>query len=89
MGRDVIIGALQRAGATFENSGETYVPPKSISKADMYLDGLSGREGSAGRRRVLMKKFDLPEHLSADALLDVLNALYTYDEYKNAVSKLE
>ena len=47
----------------------------------MYALGLSGREGSAALRSALLKKLDLPEHMTADALLDVLNAMMSREEF--------
>lgn len=81
MNRDVIINALTRAGATFwEENGhvKTGVP---ITKSDMYELGLSGTAGSAERRLILLSHLALPEHLSPNGLLDVLNALYTRNEF--------
>ena len=75
-----LLDALIRAGATLDGeSTEPSGPP--ITKADMYALGLSGREGSAERRSALLKKLDLPEHMTADALLDVLNALMSREEF--------
>ena len=75
MSAEVLIAALRRAGATL--GGET-APHRTggITKATLYELGLSGRPDSAARRRELLKKLDLPEKLGANALLDVLNALY-------------
>ena len=47
----------------------------------MYKRGLSGGEGSRARRAALIRELDLPEKLSADALLDVLNAIMSRDEF--------
>lgn len=75
MSREVIIEALRRAGATFEQDGE---PPRSrITKADLYALGLTGRPDSAKRRREVKKKLGLPERLSTNALLEVLSAVTT------------
>ena len=76
---DVLLDALRRAGATFEgakaqNRGEP------ITKADMLDAGLIG-EGSAAARVALVKELSLPEHLSANALLEVLNLLLTRAEF--------
>ena len=77
----VLEQTLRQAGATFlDEAGETPPPRRSITKADLYAAGLSGGEGSAQRRRELLKTLDLPEHLSPNALLVVLNALYRYEE---------
>lgn len=76
----VLLDALIRAGATID--GEESAPPMArITKADMYSKGLTGREGSAARRAELVRRLDMPEHMTADALLDVLNAVMTRDEF--------
>jgi len=71
---EILLEALKRAGATFDDSPEASRPAE-IGKADLYARGLSGREGSAERRKALQQRLNLPERMSADALLDVLNAL--------------
>ena len=76
---EVLLDALRRAGATID--GESTAQQNVISKADLYARGLSGCDGSAEKRRLLMKKLDLPEHLSAAALLDVLNALMSREDF--------
>ena len=71
---EIILSALRSSGATFQ--GETAAPEKSpITKADLYALGLSGTPDSAARRKALQKALDLPEKLSANALLDVLNVI--------------
>lgn len=77
---EVLLEALIRAGATFDDAPDA--PGRErITKADMYRRGLSGGTDSRARRLALIKKLDLPEKLSADALLDVLNALMTREEF--------
>lgn len=75
----VLLEALHRAGATFENEA----PPErgeAITKADLFALGLSGGEGSAERRRELLKRLDLPEHLTANGMLEALNLLFDREE---------
>jgi ribonuclease M5 len=50
-------------------------------------DGLVGGKNSALNRKILERELGLPEHLSANALLDVLNSLMTVEEYRELVSK--
>lgn len=76
---EVLLDALRRAGATID--GESAAPERTITKADLYARGLSGRDDSAEKRKALMKRLDLPEHLSATALLDVLNALMSREDF--------
>jgi ribonuclease M5 len=77
---EVLVAALERAGVTFSD-GEAAKRAGNITKADMYGRGLSGRPGSAEKRRELLQKLSLPEKLSAGGLLDVLNALMTREEF--------
>ena len=71
----VLLDALKRAGATFEDGKAAEKQSARITKADLYALGLSGREESADKRRALQRELGLPERLSASALLDVLNAI--------------
>ncbi len=77
---EVLIEALKRAGATFDDSLAEQRPAQ-ITKADLYAKGLSGREGSAEKRRQFLQKLGLPERMSADAMLDVLNALMDRESF--------
>ena len=84
---EVILEALRRAGATFDgldvsSSGE-------ITKQDMMELGLSGGHDSRKKREMLIKALDFPEHLSANALLQALNVLYSLDELKAELTALE
>ena len=83
----VLEEALRRAGATvLGEDGPPPTPRRSITKADLFADGLTGGPDAAARRQALLHALDLPEHLSTNALLPILNALFTYEEYKEAVS---
>lgn len=75
---EVIIEALRKAGASF--AGEETAPRNQITKQDLMELGLSGGPDSKAKRTALLKMLDLPEHMSANALLDALNLLYTKDE---------
>lgn len=78
---DVLLEALRRAGATIE--GEE--PPAAgarITKTDLYAAGLTGGADSKAARQRLLAQLDLPEHLSTNALLEVLNALMTREEFQ-------
>ena len=84
----VIYESLRRAGATILDETAVSQPTRpQITKADLYADGLTGGEGSAGQRKRLLQLLDLPEHLSTNALVEVLNTFYTVEEYHEAVGK--
>ena len=60
----------------------------NVSFTDLYIDGLSGRDDSLSKRRAFLKALDLPELLSANKLLPIINTFLTYEEYKKAVMEL-
>ena len=87
MPSDVILTALKDAGATFEDGTQT--KSGGISKQDLCSLGLSGGADSSQKRLALQKKLNLPEHMSANALLQALNLLYSMDELSRLVKALE
>ena len=58
---------------------------KMITKVDFYLDGLSGGVDSKERRAKILKALDLPTDMTATAMLQALNILVSYEEYKSLV----
>lgn len=77
---EVLLEALKRAGATFEGDSGGQQEGR-ISKADLYKKGLSGGAGSSARRQALLSRLELPARLTADGLLDVLNATMSREEF--------
>ena len=77
----VLEQALRQAGATVLEGDVPQRPSgPPLSKADLMTAGLSGRPDSAQRRLALLKQLALPEHMSANALLAVLNGCYSRGE---------
>ncbi len=52
-----------------------------LSKTDFFIDGLSGGADSKARRAEIARSCGLPEDMTANALLDALKMLLTYEEY--------
>lgn len=86
MSPEIILEALRRAGATIE--GEDAPTRNAITKQDLVELGLSGGTNSAERRQKLLRKLDLPEHMSANAMLQALNLLYSLEELEQFVNNL-
>ena len=82
----VLLEALRRAGATFEGETEQRSSGQ-LTKADLFDLGLSGHPDSAARRLRLLKKLNLPERMSANAMLEALNLLYTRQELAHIMEK--
>ena len=83
----IITEALRKAGATVLGE-ESVHTAGNITKQDMMELGLSGGAGSSLLRKQLLKKLDLPEHMSANALLQAVNLLYTLDELREILLQL-
>lgn len=84
---NVIIDALRKAGATVQGEENNY-SAGNITKQDMVELGLSGGPDSSFLRKRLLQKLDLPEHMSANALLQALNLLYTLDALREIMTQL-
>ena len=82
----VIIDALEKAGVLCEESEKT--ERREITKLDLYEDGLSGKPDSDALRKKLLKHLDLPERLTSNALVQILNTFLTFEEYKNAIEEI-
>lgn len=82
---DTLLEALRRAGAGALTVSQ---PKQPITKADLFADGLSGTPGAALLREHLLRLMKLPEHLSPNALVPVLNSLLTREQYQALVLKV-
>lgn len=80
MSADVLLACLRRAGVTVMDEEMRATESAGLTKADLYALGLTGAPDSRLRRELLKKALELPEKLSTNALLDVLNVLTTKEE---------
>ena len=81
----VLLEALRRAGATFLDEAAEAPAGTPITKADLYEWGLSGGPDSREKRLALLKTLNLPSHMSANALLEALNLLYTKETFEEEI----
>jgi len=65
-------------------SAEPGVLQKQIAKLDFYNDGLSGGKNSRKMREYLCSRLGIP-YMAANALLECVNILINYGEYKKIV----
>ncbi len=79
---ELIIKALRQFAAPSQGEG------RKITKTDFYTLGLSG-DGSAKRRAALKERLSFPSSLSAKALLDAVNILYSYDEFISIAKEIK
>lgn len=79
---DILLSALEKAGATFEDASSPVSEcGEPVTKADLFALGLSGGADSAQRRKELLQRLELPEHMTANALLETVNILFTRQQF--------
>ena len=83
---DVIIEAIRKSGATV--IGEEAAQTNEITKADLFTLGLMGTANSAQKRKKLLKKLNMPDYLSTNAMLTALNCLYSLEELKSVLNEI-
>ena len=85
---ELLLKALRNAGAEFAD-GSTPPPAREpITKQDLFALGLSGGPESAKKRAALLKALSLPAHMSANALLQALNVLFSREEFFTQARRL-
>lgn len=61
---------------------------ETITKSIFFDDGFSGKDDSSEKRKLLARELGLPLRISANAMIEVLNTAFTYEEYRVAVEKI-
>ncbi len=85
---EIILEALKRAGATIEGE-DGAAAPHQITKQDLMTLGLSGGPDASAKRLRLLKRLDLPEHMSPNAMLQALNLLYSLEQLTQIMQTME
>ena len=85
MDKEVILRLL----SPFINDNIRSKECKMITKVDFFEDKLTGYENSSARRKALARLCDLPDDMTPNALLEAMNLLYGFDEYKKFVEKIK
>ncbi len=86
MNVEIIVDAFKKAGVVFS---ERDAEQEKITRMNLYEDGFSGGENSSLKRKKLLKYLELPELLSVSGMLDILNSMFTLDEYKKIISRID
>mgnify|MGYP000954407852 CR=1 FL=1 len=86
---DALLEAFRAAGIAPETSESVPEQKRPITKTDLYFDGLAGGPDSAALRARLIRRLGLPQRLSANRLLQVLNVLVTREEYQRLAQEIK
>lgn len=87
MDTEVLLDALMRAGVV--PTEQEKKEPARITKQRLLEDGFVGGENSASRRAELARLLELPETLTANALLEAINIVCTREDYERAAAQVK
>ena len=59
-----------------------------MTKADLVRLGLSGGAESGARRKKLQQRLNLPERMTANGLLEALNAFYSLEQLEEILAEI-
>ncbi len=76
----ILCDAIARSGAECSLSDQRVKTEKEINKADLFACGLTGTANASENRNRLKKILELPENLTANSLLAILNCMMTKEE---------
>lgn len=78
MSAEILLEAFRKAGVFAESVPENKNP---VTKADLLELGLCGGENSSVKRKNLQRALGLPEKLSANMLLEIINTMFSKEEF--------
>lgn len=87
MSAEILRNALLKSGVALSEDEKPRL--NWATKIMLFDDGLTGRENSSEKRKKLLKQLSLPSLLSSNSLIDVLNTMFTQEEYKKAIEIIE
>lgn len=86
MSDDVLIKILQNTTEVME---KPLKKEKILTKAMLYEDGLTGKDGSDELRKKLTKAMSLPPRLTSNGIIEIINRVYGYDAYKKTLERIK
>lgn len=81
---DILRKAIIESGVELKSKNKS----SEITKLDLYNDGFLGTNDSKTKRLELIRKLNLPERMTTNSLIKVLNDRITYEEYKAEAERL-
>lgn len=82
---EIISDAIKAVGIEAQEAERTEI----ITRITLFDDGFIGQANSEQKRRKLLHELKLPEAMSVNSLLEIINRLFTVSEYKAVVKKIK
>ncbi len=76
--KNVLLDAFGRAGVLSSECAEKKSP---ITKLDLYELGFTGTKDSSEKRKILLSELHMPQLLTTNSMLEILNTMMERDEF--------
>lgn len=83
---DILLEAFKKAGVLSE---ERVCQTDPVTKLDLYECGLSGGDNSSELRKRLLKELDMPQLMTTNSMLEIINTMMSKSEFFNIVKKIK
>lgn len=80
-----LLEAFRKAGVISTEADSEREP---VTKLDLFEAGLSGGNNSAEKRNELLKYLGMPELMTTNAMLEIINTMMSRDEFMKIAAKL-
>lgn len=80
-----LLEAFRKAGVISTEAGSEREP---VTKLDLFEAGLSGGSNSAEKRSELLKYLGMPELMTTNAMLEIINTMMSRDEFIKITERL-
>lgn len=81
----ILLEAFSKAGVISAEADENKDP---VTKLDLYEAGLTGGTNSAEKRSELLKYLGMPELMTTNALLEIINTMMSRSEFFDIIGKI-
>ncbi len=78
MTQSLLLELFNNAGVVTSERNSSGNP---VTRIDLYETGLTGRENSSMKRKIILKALKLPELLTTAGMLEIINTMMTRDEF--------
>lgn len=82
--KQILLDAFQKAGVISTESAANKDP---ITKLDLFEMGLTGGNNSAEKRSKLLKYLGMPELMTTNSMLEILNTMMTKKEFFDTIKR--
>lgn len=81
----ILLEAFSKAGVISAEADENKDP---VTKLDLYEAGLTGETNSAEKRSELLKYLGMPELMTTNAMLEIINTMMSRNEFFDIIGKI-